>query len=305
VRPISNSDTLRNGTSQQITKGGFGRPFFFHHSVKALGPKEAVALQQRVLARRNAVLPGKVQPMQNLPGQINKTISPGDPMRPEVAAAADALRATAHRLWFRRVPFAVNGVLKMRWRIKWNKLWEYSRGLAYGDFQSGMRVLDFGGGATIPLFHLAKNGCEVLSLDIDQKLTEHTNAVAQRTGWKLKGSTFDLTQNEAPADWGKFDRVISFCVIEHIPKELQIKTLARLAGMLKPGGLFELTFDFGKDAPVTGAIRSADEVVEMIAATKLTPLGDGKFHDTGERFAIDKKYPDNYFTFGSLFLAKS
>jgi len=122
---------------------------------------------------------------------------------------------------------------------------------------------------------------------------------------KLKGSTFDLTENEAPADWGQFDRVISFCVIEHIPKELQIKTLARLAGLLKPGGLLELTLDFGKDAPVTGAIRSADEVMEMISATKLTPMGKGRFHDTGERFAIEKKYPDNYFTFGSLFLRKS
>lgn len=243
--------------------------------------------------------------MNNFPEDGNKTISPGDIRRPEVAAAAAALRKTAHWLWFRRAHFAVNGVLKWRWRIKWNKLWEYSRGLAYGDFQPGQRVLDFGGGATIPLFHLAQNRCEVLSLDIDAKLTEHTNLIAQRFGWKLKGSTFDLTQKDARADWGKFDRVISFCVIEHIPKEFQLKALARLAGLLKPGGLFELTFDFGDNAPVTGAIRSAAEVNEMITATGLTPLGDEKFHDTAERFAIDKKYPDNQFTFGSLFLKKT
>jgi 2-polyprenyl-3-methyl-5-hydroxy-6-metoxy-1,4-benzoquinol methylase len=239
------------------------------------------------------------------PAQVNKTISPGDVNQPEVAAAAAALRKTAHGLWFRRTPFAVNGVLKWRCRIKWNKLWEYARGLAYGGFQPGMRVLDFGGGATIPLFHLAQNGCEVLSLDIDEKLTAHTNAVAQTTRWKLRGSTFDLTQNEAPAEWGRFDRVISFCVIEHIPKKRQLQTLARLAALLKPGGLLELTFDFGENAPVTGAVRSAAEVGEMIAATRLAPLGDGGFHDTGERFAIDKKYPDNAFTFGSLFLRKS
>ena len=98
--------------------------------------------------------------------------------------------------------------------------------------------------------------------------------------------------------------MISFCVIEHIPKELQIKTLARLAGLLKPGGSFELTFDFGDDAPVEGAIHSAQEVEEMIAATGLVPLGDGKFHDPGERFPIDKKYPTNHLTFGSLFLKK-
>lgn len=243
--------------------------------------------------------------MNSLPAALNKTISLGDAQRPEVAAAAADLQKTAHWMWFRRAPFAVNGVLKWRWRIKWNKLWEYSRGLAYGDFQPGQRVLDFGGGATVPLYHLARNGCEVLSLDIDAYLTDSTNATAVRFGWNLKGTTFDLTQQDAPADWGQFDRVISFCVIEHIPKELQIKALARLAALLKPGGLFELTFDFGDNAPVTGAIRSANEVGEMIAATKLTLLGDGKFHDTGERFAIDKKYPGNQFTFGSLFLKKS
>lgn len=243
--------------------------------------------------------------MNQTAGGINKTISPSDIVRPEVMAAADELRNTAHWLWFRRTAFAVNGVLKWRWRIKWNKLWEYSRGLAYGDFQSGMRVLDFGGGATIPLYHLARIGCEVLSLDIDQKLTEHTNVVAQKYGWKLKGSTFDLTVNESPREWGMFDRIISFCVIEHIPKELQLKTLARLADLLRPGGLFELTFDYGANAPVHGAVRSEGEVIEMIAASKLTPLGDGRFHDTGERFVIDKRHPGKYFTFGSLFLTRT
>jgi hypothetical protein len=244
--------------------------------------------------------------MQPIPADVNKTISPADLRRPEVAAAARDLARFGRQLWRRRIPFAVNGVLRMRLRRpRWNKFWEYARGLAYGDFQPGMRVLDFGGGATMPVFYLAAAGCEVFSLDIDEKLTGHTNAVAQKTGWKLRGSTFDLTGHEAPVEWGAFERVISFCVIEHIPKRLQQQTLARLAGLLKPGGLFELTFDFGENAPTEAAIRTAGEVIELIAATGLTPVGDGKFHDTGERFVIDKKYPRNQFTFGSLFLKKS
>jgi 2-polyprenyl-3-methyl-5-hydroxy-6-metoxy-1,4-benzoquinol methylase len=241
----------------------------------------------------------------NVPSDVNKTLAAADLHRPEVAAAAARLRRTALWLAWRRAPFAVNGVLRWRWRIRWNKLWEYARGLAYGNFAPGLRVLDFGGGATIPVLHLARAGCEVLSLDIDERLTAHTNALARRFDWRLEGSTFDLTQREPPEGWGAFDRVISFCVIEHIPKELQRKTLARLAALLKPGGLFELTFDFGPDAPVTDAVRSADEVRELIAATGLTPLGDGAFHDTGERFALDKRHPDRHFTFGSLFLKKS
>ena len=177
--------------------------------------------------------------------------------------------------------------------------------MAYGNFQPGMRVLDFGGGATIPLFYLAGSGCEVVSLDIDAQLTSHTNHVAKKMGWKLEGSTFDLTQNEPPARWQQFDRILSFCVIEHIPKQIQNQTLARLGSLLKPGGIFELTFDFGDQAPVQGAIHAAQEVQQMILATGLTVLGDGKFHDTGERFPIDKKYPRHHFTFGSLFLKKS
>ncbi len=241
----------------------------------------------------------------SIPADVNKTLAAEDLRRPEVAAAAAVLRRTAWWLALRRVPFGVNGVLRWRWRIKWNKLWEYARGLAYGAFEPGQRVLDFGGGATVPVLHLARAGCSVLSLDIDAALTGHTNALARRFGWPLEGSTFDLTQQPAPAAWGQFDRVISFCVIEHLPKELQARTLARLAALLKPGGLLELTFDFGPDAPVSGAVRSVAEVRELIRATGLRPLGDGEFHDTGERFALDRKYPRHHFTFGSLFLHKA
>jgi hypothetical protein len=242
--------------------------------------------------------------MSDWPPQISKTISSGDWQRPEVVAAARGLSRFAHRLWFRGVPFAVNGVLKRRWRIRWNKLWEYARGLAYGRFEPGLRVLDFGGGGTIPLFYLANGGGEVLSLDIDEKLTAHANAVARRAGWKLQGSTFDLTRQAPPPEWGQYDRVISFCVIEHIPKAAQAVTVQRLAGLLKSGGIFELTFDYGENAPVEGAIRDPKELQELIDASGLRLLGDGAFHDTGERFVLDKKYPDRRFTFGSVFLVK-
>jgi 2-polyprenyl-3-methyl-5-hydroxy-6-metoxy-1,4-benzoquinol methylase len=243
--------------------------------------------------------------MDSYPEQLNKTISKADLDRKEVAEASRELSHFTRRLWLKNVPVAVNGVLKRRWRVRWNKLWEYSRSLAYGGFQPGMRVLDFGGGGTIPIFYLADLGCTVFSLDIDSKLTEHTNAVARQRGWQLEGSTEDLTQREPPRSWGPFDRIISFCVIEHIPKGSQLKTLARLSNLLKPGGMFELTFDYGETAPVSGAIRTTQEIQEMVNAAGLTLLGDRQFHDTGERFVLDKKYPTHRFTFGSLFLKKN
>src|ERR1035438_2834722 len=89
------------------------------------------------------------------PPDVNKTISPADLERSEVVPQAQALNQFGRQLWWKRVPYAVNGALRMRFRgIRWNKLWEYSRGLAYGDFRPGLRVLDFGGGATLPIFWL-------------------------------------------------------------------------------------------------------------------------------------------------------
>lgn len=235
---------------------------------------------------------------------LNKTADPEDLKTDVVRAAAKKVTGLAHWMWWRRIPYALNGALRTRWRIRWHKLWEYSRGLAYGDFDNARRVLDFGGGGTLPIFLLAREGKDVFSLDIDDNLTDHTNTLAEKRGWPVKGSTFDLTQNEAPAEWGQFDRVISYCVIEHIPKDRQDVTVRRLAGLLKPGGMFQITFDYGKDAPVAGALRSVDEVDRLIEASGLETIGNAEFQDNGTRYALDRKYPENEFTFGSLFLRK-
>jgi 2-polyprenyl-3-methyl-5-hydroxy-6-metoxy-1,4-benzoquinol methylase len=221
---------------------------------------------------------------------------------PEVARASRDINQLARWMWWRRVPFAVNASLRTRWRIRWHKMWEYARGLGYGSFLPGMRVLDFGGAATLPIFYLGRLGCDVLSLDIDEKLSAYTNELARQRGWKVQSSTLDLTQHEAPAEWHKFDRIISYCVLEHLPKHLQQAAIARLAGLLKPGGIFALTFDYGHNAPVSGAIRNKEEVEQLIEASNLSLIGNREFLDTQERFTLDKKYPNHDFTFGSLFL---
>ena len=71
----------------------------------------------------------------SIPADINKTISPSDLPRPEVAQQVQALNQFGRQLWWKRVPYAANGALRMRFRhIRWHKIWEYARGLAYGDF---------------------------------------------------------------------------------------------------------------------------------------------------------------------------
>ncbi len=259
----------------------------------------------------------------------SKTFSPTDLSAPVVARAAGALQRFALHLGLSGVPFAVNGVLRRRFRVRQHKLWEYARGVACvlascgeptscgevaaasssaaGTAGSTCRVLDFGGGATLPVFYLAGCGCEMLSLDIDAALVQATNLAAGRgraRGWALRASTHDLVQSPLPEEWGRFDAVISFSVLEHLAKPHQPLVLERLGALLNRGGVLALTFDFGSDAPMADAVRSLAEVEQLVAATRLEYLNGQPFTDTGKRFALDKRYPGHRFTFGSLFLRK-
>lgn len=239
---------------------------------------------------------------------VSKTYSPDDLKASAGARLARELRRFAVRLALTGTPFAVNGVLRRRFFVRRHKLWEYARGLACilgsGQEPAGKRVLDFGGGATLPVYFLAHRGCEVLSLDTDHALNEAANRAANERGWRLRGSTHDLTRDPEPSEWGQFDAVISFSVLEHIPKEHHPLLLKRLASLLKPGGIMAITFDYSADAPMPYAIRSEAEVSQLVVATGLDFVGGGSFVDTGERFALDKRHPENRFTFGSLFLRR-
>jgi cyclopropane fatty-acyl-phospholipid synthase-like methyltransferase len=197
----------------------------------------------------------------------------------------------------------VNGVSKRRYRIRWNKLWEYSRGLAYVPWQKGWTAVDFGGGATLPVYYLASQGVTVHSYDIDTALTAEAQAAAAKHQWPVVATTQDLTSDTANTPSG-VDWIMSFCVLEHLPRELQLKVAGILAGMLRPGGWFTVTFDYSPDAPVHDALRSPQDVQDLIDATGLVPHDGVAFSDTGERFVLDRKYPDSAFTFGSLFLRK-
>jgi SAM-dependent methyltransferase len=236
----------------------------------------------------------------------SKTYSPADLAAPDVAPAAGALQRFALRLGLSGVPFGVNGVLRRRFRVRQHNLWEYARGvacvLANQPAGGACRVLDFGGGATLPVFYLAHCGCEVFSLDLGAPLVEATRRVAERRGWKLRASPHDLTALPPAEEWGRFDAVLSFSVLEHLAKPHQPLVLERLSALLKPGGVLAVTFDFGPDAPMANAVRSLAEVEQLVAATRLAYLDGRPFTDTGGRFALDKRYPHRRFTFGSFFL---
>jgi len=248
--------------------------------------------------------------------RTSKTLAWADLRAADVAPLYAELRKFAWRLGMNGTQFAVNGILKRRWWVRRAKMWEYARGLACilrakqskdnAEGQSARRgagetrVIDFGGGATLPIFWLASCGAEVLCLDVDARLAEHTNRVAKERGWKLQATTHDLTHEAAPAEWGQFDAVISFSVLEHIPFAQQEVALARLAGLLRPDGVMAITFDYGAEAAQPFAIRDAAGVERLVRATGLEFLDARGFVDTGERFVLDKRHRTKRFTFASL-----
>ncbi|NMB75830.1 MAG: class I SAM-dependent methyltransferase [Myxococcales bacterium] len=245
--------------------------------------------------------------MSNAPAAppLSRTLTRQDLDMPEVRRHARDLSHLTRRLWLRGIPVAQNGVLRRRLRIRWNKLWEYARSLAVGGFTPELNVLDIGGAGTIPIFWLARLGCRVTSCDIDERLCHHTRQVARRFSWPIECRPLDLSREDPPPEWnGRFARAISFCVIEHVPRERRHRLLAAVATTLAPGGQLHLTFDFGREAPEPGALRTADEVLALARSSGLSFLGREGFEDTGERFVLDRRHPGRSYTFGSLFLHK-
>ncbi len=234
---------------------------------------------------------------------LNKTMEKSDLLNPEVASMRKALKSYAGKLFLRGIPFAINGYLRWNYYVGWYKLWEYARGLAYTGIKKGMRVLDVGGAATLPVFYLAQKGCKVISADIDEKLVSHTEKISKKMKWELKGSTVNLCENDVPESWGKFDLAVSFCVVEHMDKKGQIKAMRRMADSLVPGGKMVITFDYGQEAPTQNPLSTPENVEELISASGLSPEGNRDFLDTKNRFKLGHAKKADY-TFGSLFLKK-
>jgi 2-polyprenyl-3-methyl-5-hydroxy-6-metoxy-1,4-benzoquinol methylase len=241
----------------------------------------------------------------------NKTVDWRDLAEAPVLQAARSIRRF---LWseftFRGQSFAVNGVLRRRFYLRRLKMWEYARGFAACPPQPGYKILDFGGGGTLPPFFAASVGAEVCVIDIDRQLAKHSSQVAQKRNWSLSAHSFDLSDPsvELPADWRQgFHAIYSFCVLEHIPYTGQQQALKQLAKALRPGGCMVLTFEYGSDAPGEAPWRTPQKVEEMLdvlAEECVHPVPLKKFEDNGMRFALDKRHPDSLFTFGMLVLEK-
>jgi SAM-dependent methyltransferase len=246
-----------------------------------------------------------------MPQRPNKTLDWQDLQEVPVARRRRALTRFLWRQFvLRNAVVAVNGILRRRFYVRRLKMWEYARGLAALPPRANGPVLDFGGGGTLPPFFIAAQGIPVHVLDINQALTQYSADVAGRRGWPITTDVFDLAAEDAvlPAEWRqKFDRVYSYCVMEHIPMAGQERVLKLLAQAVRPGGGMVVTFEFGEHAPAEQPWHTMERVDKMIAILKgqgMRLQGEMPFEDSGGRFALDQAFPNAQFTFGMLVVEK-
>jgi 2-polyprenyl-3-methyl-5-hydroxy-6-metoxy-1,4-benzoquinol methylase len=150
----------------------------------------------------------------------------------------------------------------------WSRVWEYPF-VAYqlrnnGCENRGLTLLDVGGAVTFFSQYLTRKGFEVTILDSDPRMPEFYSEAFKRTSGQIAGSkrskylVCDARNTELPA--ASFDLITCVSVLEHIPNwELAAAEIIRL---LKPNGLFIVTFDVEHTPPAHAL--TPDECAQLL-----------------------------------------
>jgi len=133
--------------------------------------------------------------------------------------------------------------LSLRTFTNWSKVWEYPWLWLHGlsDIKwPNIQVLDIGSEISPMPWFWAALGANVTLIETDRQWIAVWNEIKNKTGlcvdWKI------LTPHEKlPFTDRTFDLVTSFSVIEHQPNK--IEAIAEVVRVLKPGGVFALSFD--------------------------------------------------------------
>jgi len=124
----------------------------------------------------------------------------------------------------------------------WSKVWEYPwiwfNSLCDLDLH-GKKILDIGSGKSAMPWLFALLGAEVMMVETGRENVSLWSQIRQRhqlqIGWKI------VSDEDLPFADNTFDVVTSFSVIEHQPDKAS--AVAEAARVLKPGGVFGLSFD--------------------------------------------------------------
>lgn len=106
----------------------------------------------------------------------------------------------------------------------------------------GARVLELGCGQGLPTTKLLAERFDILGVDISARQLE----IARR---EVPGATYlhaDMASLDFPPE--RFDGVVAFFSLIHVPRDEHAGLLARIAGWLRPGGLLVASLGY-RDTP--------------------------------------------------------
>jgi ubiquinone/menaquinone biosynthesis C-methylase UbiE len=196
------------------------------------------------------------------------------------------------------------------WFLYWEAFWVMVHG---PDLTAGDRILDAGGTASLFSYHLASQGVETHSVDLNEKLADAGNETARAMNWNLYSHYMDMT--DLKFDDAFFDHAYSICVLEHLDADSRQRALSEIARVLKPGGILSITFDYaapgvsladsGPNYEPKNLIRTPEEVHRhFLSSDYFETVGNPGFADNGKRYLVWPADPSNKYTFGALFLRR-
>ncbi len=121
------------------------------------------------------------------------------------------------------------------------KTFEFRELMRQSRLQSSDRVLDLGCGTGTQTIIVGRRVREVVGVDTDPAWIERARFYRQGLGDAVDVKYLLGPVEEQGLEENSFDKVLSFCVIEHIPNYQEV--LAELFRVLKPGGELVLSAD--------------------------------------------------------------
>lgn len=178
---------------------------------------------------------------------VTRSLMPGEADgRPVTAKATlgsvNELRSVAYRSFMAHLNALAEDNKLILFHDNWSKVWEYPwiwfNSLCDLDLQD-KKILDIGSGKSAMPWLFALLGAEVMMVETGRENVSLWRRIQQRhqlkIGWKI------VSNEELPFADNTFDVVTSFSVIEHQPDKAS--AVAEAARVLKPGGVFALSFD--------------------------------------------------------------
>lgn len=156
----------------------------------------------------------------------------------------------------------------------------------------GGRVLDIGCGAGREALGLAREGYQVVGIDIAPQMVEAARANTQQEGLAITFRVQSVTDLDGPP--GFFDGAYWGGSYQHIPgRALRIETLRRILGVLTPDGALILVAAYGEKRGLVSRSRLVDllrgTLRKLPGPWRLSEPGDGYLRETSE--GSDPKVP--------------